>query len=101
MNFFKKIIYVIVVFLLLFLSTSIFSIVKLYFSADKISKLFLTPYYLAKIKKGETDVNIFIEYMKSKGWEYAGRTGGLMSFKKDELVLEVINRQIKTVIVQE
>ncbi|MCK4260654.1 MAG: hypothetical protein KAX49_16880 [Halanaerobiales bacterium] len=98
-NILKAIIIIIVLFIIIFIVINIISFLKLYIFHSKISKLYFTPYYIAKIKTGENDVDVYIDYMEKNGWQYMGRMGGLMKFEKNDKILEVTNKQIKTVLI--
>lgn len=66
---------------------------------DKIVKMPFISYYISKIDSDKNDVQVFIEYMSKNGWLFHKRNGAEMSFKKEDKILSVLNRHIKTVIV--
>ena len=83
----------------LFLLISLNSIIKLVFTDDKISKVPLTKYYLAKVQSGEQDFEVFSHYMQSKGWNRTDQIGGISTFEKDGTQLEIVNTHVKTLII--
>jgi len=71
----------------------------LVFTEDKIARLPLTQYYFAKIESGEQDVEVFRDYMEKNGWKQTHQTSEMHIFEKNGNEVEIINTQVKTLII--
>jgi hypothetical protein len=99
MKIMKLTIHVSFLFSIIFFLLSFISIVNLALTENKITKLPLTNYYIAKIEAGEQDFDVFKEYMEHQGWSMVNQNGNSYLFEKDGIQREVINTQIKTLII--
>ena len=79
--------------------SNVWSLGILVFTDAKITKAYFTPYYYASITSKEYDMTVFIVYMKQNGWEKWERIGGLVRFYKEDQTFEILNTQVKTVII--
>ncbi|MCA1029449.1 hypothetical protein LCL95_00225 [Bacillus timonensis] len=99
MKVYKAILNVCMITFILLLLVMFGSIGKLIFTDSKIAKLPFTDYYLAKIESGEHDFDVFKNHMRTEGWNEVSQFGGLHTFEKDGETMEILNTQVKTIII--
>ncbi len=98
-NFIKLSFHISILCSVLFSLTFFISVINLALTDNKVAKLPLTNYYFAKIETGENDFDVFRTYMENKGWNLKDIEGNRHLFEKNGDQMEVINSQIKTLII--
>lgn len=79
----------------------VYPIGKLMFSNAEVTKAIFWDEYYVKVSSDKYEYDIFCEYMESKGWieNKNKRFGGLHVFENNGDTKEIVNTDIKTVII--
>jgi len=97
----SKIIKTLTVIVLFAIILYVYPIGRLALTDKKVTKSIFVEEYYVKIPSDEFDVNVFRNYMETKGWQenVSKRMGGLYVFEKNGETKEIINKQIKTIFI--
>jgi hypothetical protein len=77
----------------------LFPIGKLILTDTAITKALFIDQYYAKISAGENDLDVFRDYMESKGWTENETLGGLLIFEKNGEIKRIEDTDIKTILI--
>lgn len=77
----------------------LFPIIRLAVTDAKVARSLFTDTYYTKVAAGETDFDVFREYMESRNWSEVDQMGGLHVFEKDGERKLILNTQVKTVFI--
>lgn len=94
----KKAIVALCAALFLLLSPLLYSFSELLLTDASIVPVYLTKYYLCRLQPGESDRQLFIDYMLAKGYSPPQIEGTLMIFYREDERKVVKRTDIKTVL---
>ncbi|RNA66875.1 hypothetical protein [Alteribacter keqinensis] len=75
----------------------LFPVGKLYFTEAKVVEAAFLDVYYAQVGDGETEFDVFKEYMEKQGWVEVQRLGSGQDFERDGETFFIHSTDIKTI----